>query len=88
MEKVILSGVVMFVVGLILSIYGLPSDETELTVYTGNAMLDSFSSISHSPIVSDVISNGKISLQIIGVGSTVIGILVVVFSLISLSEGF
>ena len=74
----------MLFVGLYPSNQGLPSDKIDATIYAGNQIMDSLNQTSNSPEVSQVTSNAKYSLQIIGIGTAIIGILEIIGSGIAL----
>jgi hypothetical protein len=77
---VFIKGIFMLIIGIYLSSQGLPSDKTDATIYAGNQIIDSLNQTSNSPEVSQVASNTKDSLLILGIGATLIGVLEIIGS--------
>ncbi len=84
---VFIKGIVMLIVGIILTMKGVPSDEVEVTKYAGDKIMDAMNKTANSQEVSDITRSTKTSFEILDVGATIItiiGILEIVFSGIAL----
>ena len=84
MSKTALSfigGIFMLLIGLYLTSQGMPSDEVDVVIYAGNEIVDSINqTTTNSHELSETVSNAKLTLKIISIGSTIIGIITLIIA--------
>lgn len=73
-------GIIFFILGLYLSSLGLPSDEADATIYGGNIIIDTLDHTANNPAVSQAASDTRQAFVILGIGSTLLGLLEIIIS--------
>jgi len=75
---------VFFVLGIYLSIQGIPSDENSATLYAGEQIMDSLADVSDSPEVDKITNDMKGNFRLWGNLLVIVGVLELIGLFVSL----
>lgn len=87
-EYFIISGILMLIPGLILTAFGLPSDEAGAAIWAGQQINDQIDKASDSPFVDNIAENNRRTFFIVGASLDFIGVVLIVAPIVAeISKG-
>ncbi len=82
-EYLIISGIILLIPGLILTAFGLPSDEAGATIWAGQQINDQIEKTSNSPIVDKIAESNRNTFMILGASLDFLGVVLIVVPIIA-----